>query len=71
MFNDGSLLVSNFEPWGSLLTAVNHYRKLNRTMPESLVFCYTYDILQIVQHVHECDIIHADLKVDNFLIADV
>ncbi|CAG0914126.1 unnamed protein product [Notodromas monacha] len=68
-FRDGCLLVSNFQSWGSLLSVLNNFLRAHKAMPECLVFCFAYEILRIIEGVHDCRIIHADLKVDNFVLA--
>lgn len=40
-------------------------------MHESLVMHFTSQILNIVHHLHSCQIIHADIKPDNFLLMRV
>jgi len=37
-------------------------------MHESLVMHFSSQILNIVSHLHSCNIIHADIKPDNFLL---
>jgi len=39
-------------------------------MDESLVIYYTIELLRILEALHERDIIHGDVKPDNFLIRD-
>ena len=31
---------------------------------------YTIELLKIVENAHRCDIIHGDIKPDNFLVVD-
>lgn len=40
-------------------------------MPEHIAIYWMIDILAILEAVHKCGIIHADIKPDNFLIKDV
>lgn len=37
-------------------------------MHESLVMHFTSQILNMIDHLHKCQIIHADIKPDNFLL---
>jgi checkpoint serine/threonine-protein kinase len=37
-------------------------------MPEALVYHFTLQLLSIVSDMHECGILHADIKPDNILL---
>ncbi|CAH1261665.1 BUB1B [Branchiostoma lanceolatum] len=70
VFSDGSVLVNEQHSCGSLLDIINLYRTARKKMSEVMVVFYTLEILYIVEQLHRCHIIHADLKPDNFLIRD-
>lgn len=63
-----SVLVSDYMPYGSLLDVANLMKqKAGRTMKESLCIYFCIEMLQIVHTMHAVQIIHADIKPDNFL----
>jgi checkpoint serine/threonine-protein kinase len=67
---NASVLISEFSPFGTLLEINNIIRQAtSKVMHESLVMHFTSQILSIVSHLHnKCNIIHADIKPDNFLL---
>ena len=66
---NASVLVSEFSQFGSLLDINNKIRQATtKVMHESLVMHFTVQILSIVEHLHACNIVHADIKPDNFLL---
>ncbi|CAG9771963.1 unnamed protein product [Ceutorhynchus assimilis] len=68
-FSDqASILVSKFEPFGSLLDTANLIKLLPSKDRESLCIFFTLEMLKIVRAMHAAKIIHADIKPDNFLV---
>ncbi|XP_030753642.1 mitotic checkpoint serine/threonine-protein kinase BUB1 beta-like [Sitophilus oryzae] len=70
-FSDqASILVSQYQPFGSLLDTANLLKTLDRqtTGKESICIYFTLEMLKIVKAMHEVKIIHADIKPDNFLV---
>lgn len=68
-FSDqASILVSQFEPFGSLLDTANLIKKHSSKGKESVCIYFTIEMLKIVKAMHEVKIIHADIKPDNFLV---
>ncbi|XP_063696925.1 uncharacterized protein LOC134827945 [Culicoides brevitarsis] len=64
-----TVFVSEFSSFGSLLDINNKIRAATtKVMHESLVMHFTSQIFNIVNHLHKCKIIHADIKPDNFLL---
>jgi checkpoint serine/threonine-protein kinase len=66
---NASVLISEFSQYGSLLDINNRIRQATtKVMHESLVMHFASQIVSIVYHLHDCKIIHADIKPDNFLL---
>ncbi|XP_061785385.1 mitotic checkpoint serine/threonine-protein kinase BUB1 isoform X3 [Nerophis lumbriciformis] len=70
LFTNGSVLLSELHPYGTLLNAVNLYKQLaDKVMPQPLVIYFTVCILRMMEELHAACIIHADIKPDNFMLA--
>lgn len=52
---------NNFSPYPSL-------SKCCQAMPEAIVQLYTLDLMEMMDSMHACNILHADVKPDNLLI---
>lgn len=64
-----SIFVTQFSPYGSIIEVCNKHKKAtNKHVDEYVVMVLTTQLLSIVDHLHGCRIIHADLKPDNFLL---
>lgn len=67
--NNASLLVSELSPYGSILDVCNKIKaKSTKNCPPSVVMILAAQMLSIVDHLHACSIIHADIKPDNWLL---
>ncbi|NXN09021.1 BUB1 kinase, partial [Indicator maculatus] len=70
-FNNGSILVGELYNYGTLLNAINIYKKLpEKVMPQALVIYFAVKILYMVEELHSCKIIHGDIKPDNFILGE-
>ncbi|NXG09830.1 BUB1 kinase, partial [Sakesphorus luctuosus] len=67
-FQNGSILVGELHSYGTLLNAINIYKQLpEKVMPQALVIYFAVKILHMVEELHSCQIIHGDIKPDNFI----
>uniref|UniRef100_A0A8C8AIU3 BUB1 mitotic checkpoint serine/threonine kinase n=1 Tax=Otus sunia TaxID=257818 RepID=A0A8C8AIU3_9STRI len=70
-FQNGSILVGELYNYGTLLNAINIYKKLpEKVMPQALAIYFAVKILYMVEELHNCKIIHGDIKPDNFILGE-
>ncbi|XP_051000546.1 mitotic checkpoint serine/threonine-protein kinase BUB1 [Acomys russatus] len=69
LFENGSILVGELYSYGTLLNAINLYKNTpEKVMPQALVITFAIRILYMVEQIHSCEIIHGDIKPDNFIL---
>ncbi|XP_071064803.1 mitotic checkpoint serine/threonine-protein kinase BUB1 isoform X1 [Dasypus novemcinctus] len=69
LFQNGSVLVGELFSYGTLLNAINLYKNTpEKVMPQALVMAFAARMLHMVQQLHGCEIIHGDIKPDNFIL---
>lgn len=69
VYNNGSIIVTDLLPFGTLLNLVNKVvADTKRPLTEPQVFYILEQVISAVQALHECKIIHGDLKPDNILL---
>ncbi|XP_066170562.1 mitotic checkpoint serine/threonine-protein kinase BUB1-like [Sylvia atricapilla] len=70
-FPNGSILVGELHNYGTLLNAINIFKRLpEKVMPQALVTYFAVKILHMVEELHSCKIIHGDIKPDNFILGE-
>ncbi|NWU14844.1 BUB1 kinase, partial [Cephalopterus ornatus] len=70
-FQNGSILVGELHNYGTLLNAINLYKKIpEKLMPQALVIYFAVKILHMVEELHSCQIIHGDIKPDNIILGE-
>nr|XP_045004129.1 mitotic checkpoint serine/threonine-protein kinase BUB1 isoform X2 [Jaculus jaculus] len=71
LFQNGSILVGELYSYGTLLNAINLYKNTpEKVMPQALVISFAMRMLYMVEQVHNCEIIHGDIKPDNFILGN-
>lgn len=66
-FKDGCIFVSKFQTT-SLLDICNLVMQMDKTNVEPIAMYFTIEMLNILEKLHKSQIIHGDIKPDNFLI---
>ncbi|XP_054977628.1 mitotic checkpoint serine/threonine-protein kinase BUB1 isoform X1 [Sorex araneus] len=70
-FQGGSVLVGELHGYGTLLNAINLYKNTpEKVMPQALVISFALKMLSMIEQVHSCQIIHGDIKPDNFMLGN-
>ncbi len=67
-YKNGCFSAMKYYENGSLLDLINYHVAKEEVFPYWLVLYLTLEMLNIVDYLHKCRIIHADIKADNFLI---
>lgn len=69
MAKNASVFVLPFCGYGNLINVCNEVkRETGRNLPEKVVMVLVTQILTIIDALHACQIIHADIKPDNFML---
>ncbi|KAG8229801.1 hypothetical protein J437_LFUL005882 [Ladona fulva] len=71
VFLDGSLLIYDYMEYGTLLNVINLYKMRGTKLPEVLALYFSINLLKILSCLHTCNIIHGDIKPDNFLLRKI
>ncbi|XP_048208270.1 mitotic checkpoint serine/threonine-protein kinase BUB1 isoform X2 [Perognathus longimembris pacificus] len=71
LFQNGSILIGELYSCGTLLNAINLYKNTpEKVMPQALVISFAMKMLHMIEQVHSCEIIHGDVKPDNFILGN-
>eukprot|EP00742_Colponemidia_sp_Colp-10_P012674 GILJ01014261.1.p1 GENE.GILJ01014261.1~~GILJ01014261.1.p1 ORF type:complete len:452 (-),score=99.03 GILJ01014261.1:124-1383(-) len=68
LFEDQACMLMPFADQGSIQDLVNLYLKEGEFMDESIVLFYTIQMMRLVEELHSVDIIHGDIKPDNWMV---
>lgn len=64
-----SIYLYEFSKYGSLLNVTNKVKEVTgKLMKDVVIYHFVVEMIRIVAALHQCQIIHADIKPDNFLV---
>ncbi|OWF50892.1 mitotic checkpoint serine/threonine-protein kinase BUB1-like [Mizuhopecten yessoensis] len=67
-FQNSSCLITKYFELGTLLDLVNLVKKEKQQVPESVAMYCAIELIRVVESLQRCEIIHGDIKPDNFLV---
>ncbi|XP_050431084.1 mitotic checkpoint serine/threonine-protein kinase BUB1 beta-like [Adelges cooleyi] len=69
MFNNGSIISMEYAMHGTLLSVILAYKQaMYRPIPVTVAALFASQITSAVKYLHQCQIIHGDLKPDNVVV---
>lgn len=69
IFNGGSILETEWAQYGTLLNVSNHYKiATGKLLDNPIILHFAIELIDIIDYLHQCNIIHADIKPDNFVV---
>jgi len=68
LYASGSVLVTQYHRPGTLLDVLNRYKKAGEHVSEQTAMYLMLEVLTILQNLHNSEMIHADVKPDNFIV---
>lgn len=68
IYRNGSILESEWAKYGSVLSVVNKLKIAYKGPNIVLALIFATQLMSIVEHLHKCQIIHGDIKPDNFVV---
>lgn len=67
--NNATIFASKFSPFGTLLNVCNKVKTVTgRNVDEYVVMIFAKQMFTIIDALHRVNIIHGDVKPDNFLL---
>jgi len=67
-YRDGAVIISQLQKMGTLLDLVNLTKNADKNIIEPIAIYLTAELLGLLELLHSVNIVHADLKPDNFLM---
>jgi len=67
-YRDGAVITSKLQKMGTLLDLVNLTKNADKSIIEPIAIYLTAELLGLMELLHSLNIVHADLKPDNFLM---
>ena len=67
-FRDGAVIISQHQKMGTLLDLVNLTKNADKNIIEPIAIYLTAELLGLMELLHSVNVVHADLKPDNFLV---
>ena len=67
-FTNGAVIISKLQKMGTLLDLVNLTKNADKGIIEPIAIYLTAELLGLMELLHSVNIVHADLKPDNFLV---
>lgn len=67
-YRDGAVIISQHQKMGTLLDLVNLTKSADKNIIEPIAIYLTAELLGLMELLHSINIVHADLKPDNFLV---
>ena len=67
-YRDGAVIISQHQKMGTLLDLVNLTKNADKSIIEPIALYLTAELLGLLELLHSVNIVHADLKPDNFLM---
>uniref|UniRef100_A0A1B6F5J3 Protein kinase domain-containing protein n=1 Tax=Cuerna arida TaxID=1464854 RepID=A0A1B6F5J3_9HEMI len=71
VYKNGSILESEWAQYGSILSVVSKLKIAGKGHDLHLAMLFSIQMISIVEHLHNCKIIHGDIKPDNFVLCSV
>ncbi|XP_050530497.1 mitotic checkpoint serine/threonine-protein kinase BUB1-like [Daktulosphaira vitifoliae] len=69
LFNNGSIISMEYATHGTLLSVILTYKQaMNRSIPVTVAALFASQITSAIKYLHQCQIIHGDLKPDNVVV---
>ncbi|VVC45745.1 Protein kinase domain,Mad3/Bub1 homology region 1,Serine/threonine-protein kinase, active [Cinara cedri] len=69
VFKNGSIISMDYANYSTLLSVILAYKKKwNQSIPVTISSLFVSQVLSAVKYLHQCQIIHGDIKPDNVIV---